>query len=52
MEKAVSTTKCVILYTSGSGVCIFPRRELKDSLIPAVEMISTHMPPKKVNIRM
>ena len=23
-----------------------------DSLIPAVEMISTHMPPKKVNIRM
>ena len=51
MEKAVSTTKCVILYTSGPGVCIFPRRELKDSLIPAVEMISTHMPPKKVNIR-
>ena len=52
MERAVSTTKSVILYTSGSGVCIFPRRELKDSLIPAVEMISTHMPPKKVNIRM
>ena len=52
MEKAVSTTKCVILYTSGPGVCIFPRRELKDSLIPAVEMISTHLPPKKVNIRM
>ncbi len=52
MERAVSTTKSVILYTHGSGVCIFPRGELKDNLIPAVEMISTHMLPKKVNIRM
>lgn len=52
MEKAVSTTKSVILYSSGAGACIFPRRELKDSLVPAVEMISTHMPPEKVNIRM
>ena len=52
MERAVSTTKSVILYTPGTGACIFPRRELKDSLIPAVEMISTHMPAKKVNIRM
>ncbi|HJA92477.1 MAG TPA: YcxB family protein [Candidatus Eisenbergiella merdipullorum] len=52
MEKAVSTSKSVILYTVGDSACIFPRRELKDSLIPAVEMISTHMSPRKVNIRM
>ena len=52
LEKAVSTNKSVILYTSGSRACIFPRAELKDSLIPAVEMISTRMPPRKVNIRM
>ncbi len=52
MERALSTTKSVLLLTSGSGVCIFPREQLKDSLIPAVEVISTHIPARKVNIRM
>ena len=52
VEKAVSTGKSIILYTGRSGACIFPREDLKDHLIPAVEMISTHMPSEKVNIRM
>ena len=52
MERAVSTTKSVLVLLSGSDAFIFPREQLKDSLIPAVEMISTHVPAKKVNIRM
>ena len=52
MERAVSTTKSVLVLLPGSDACIFPREQLKDSLIPAVEMISTHVPAKKVNIRM
>ena len=52
MVKAVSTGRSIILYTTRINASIFPRRDLKDSLTKAVEMISTHMPPKKVNIRM
>ena len=52
VERAVSTTKSVLVLLPGSDACIFPREQLKDSLIPAVEMISTHVPAKKVNIRM
>ena len=44
--------RSIILYTTRINASIFPRRDLKDSLSKVVEMISTHMPPKKVNIRM
>ena len=52
MVKAVSTARSIVLYTTRINASIFPRRDLKDNLSKAVEMISTHMPPKKVNIRM
>ena len=52
MTEEVSTGRSIILYTTRINASIFPRRDLKDSLTKAVEMISTHMPPKKVNIRM
>lgn len=52
MVKAVSTTKSVILYTSRVNASIFPKRELGDQLPKVVEMISTHMPARKVNIRL
>jgi hypothetical protein len=51
MYKAVSTGKSIILYTSKIHATIFPRKDLKDLTIPVIEMISTHMPPQKVNIR-
>lgn len=51
MVKAVSTTKSVILYTSRVNASIFPKRELGDTLPKVIEMISTHMPAQKVNIR-
>ena len=52
MVKAVSTTKSIILYTSKVNASIFPKKELGDKLPKVVEMISTHMPAKKVNIRL
>jgi hypothetical protein len=51
MYKAVSTTKSIVLYTSGRNASIFPRRELGEKLPGVIEIISTHMPAKKVKIR-
>lgn len=49
--KAVSTAKSVILYTSKTTASIFPKRDLVDKKEALIQMISTHMPPKKVKIR-
>lgn len=51
MYKAVSTGRSIILYTSRVNATIFPKRQLGDSKMAVVEMISTHMPPSKVKIR-
>lgn len=51
MHKAVSTGKSIILYTSPVNATIFPKRQLGDQKAALIEIISTHMPPKKVKIR-
>lgn len=51
MVKAVSTTRSIIVYTSGRNASIFPRNQLEDQAGALIEMISTHMPPKKVKIK-
>ena len=51
MYKAVSTSKSIILYTSKIHASIFPKRDLKDLTVPVMEIISTHMPHGKVNIK-
>ena len=51
MHKAVSTGRSIILYTSPVDATIFPKRQLGEERTAVVEMISTHMPPKKVKIR-
>ena len=51
MVKAVSTTRSIILYTSGRNASIFPKAQLGDQKAELIEMISTHMPPGKVKIR-
>ena len=51
MHKAVATSKSIIVYTSRINACIFPRRELGDQVQQVIAYISTHMDPKKVNIR-
>lgn len=51
MVKAVSTGHSIIVYTSRVNATIFPRREMGDKRTDVIEIISTHMPPKKVHIR-
>lgn len=51
MYKAVSTTKSLVIYTTAVNAAIFPRRDLGERLPAVIEIISKHMPPKKVKIR-
>ncbi|HOO28298.1 MAG TPA: YcxB family protein, partial [Lachnospiraceae bacterium] len=51
IHKAVSTNKSIIVYTNKVNASIFPRVDVGDKITDVIEMISTHMPPKKVNIR-
>lgn len=51
MLKAVSTGHSIIVYTGRASATIFPKRELGDKKTAVIELISTHMPPAKVNIR-
>lgn len=51
MYRAVSTGRSIILYTSRINASIFPRADLGQKQAEVIGMISTHMPPKKVNIR-
>lgn len=51
MYKAVSTSRSIILYTSKVNATIFPKEQMGDKKSAVIEVISTHMPPKKVKIR-
>lgn len=51
MVKAVSTGRSIIVYTSRVNATIFPKAQMGDQKDAVIAMISTHMPPKKVNIR-
>lgn len=51
MYKAISTSKSIIVYTSKVSATIFPRKQLGEDVVKVIEMICTHMPPKKVKIR-
>ena len=52
IRKAVSTSKNIILYTGKNTATLFPRADLSDNEMKVIEIISTHVDPKKVNIRM
>lgn len=52
MVKAVSTGRSIIVYTSRVNATIFPKSQLQDKKAAVIEVISTHMPPKKVKIRL
>lgn len=51
MVKAISTPKSIVVYTTAVNACIFPKSDLGDRKYKVIEIISTHMPPKKVKIR-
>ena len=52
MIKAVSTSRSIIVYTSKINATIFPKSQLGEKKDAVIEIISTHMPPGKVNIRL
>lgn len=52
MYRAVSTGRSLILYTGKANANIFPRKDLGEKQVDVIAMISKHMPPKKVQIRM
>lgn len=52
MVKAVSTSRSIIVYTSRVNATIFPKSQLGDRKAAVIEVISTHMPPDKVKIRL
>ena len=51
MVKAVSTLHSIVVYTTPVNACIFPKKDLGDNKYKVIEIISAHMPPKKVKIR-
>ena len=51
LHKAVSTPRSLIVYTSRVNASVFPKSDLGDKAPAVIQMISTHMPPKKVKIR-
>ncbi|MCR4787740.1 MAG: YcxB family protein [Lachnospiraceae bacterium] len=51
MVKAVSTPESIVLYTSRVKASIFPKKQLGDKKAALIQMISTHMDPKRVKIR-
>ena len=51
MVKAVSTSRSIIVYTTKVNATIFPKNQIGDQKAAVIEIISTHMPPKKVKIK-
>lgn len=51
MYKATSSLRTVILYTNKINACLFPKEDLGDNKDEVIKMISTHMDPKRVNIK-
>lgn len=49
--KAISTSDSIIIYTGKNRASIFPRRDLKPDATALIQVICTHVDPKKVKIK-
>lgn len=49
--RVVSTSRSIIIYTTRVNACIFPKADMGDIKDDVIRMISTHVDPKKVNIK-
>ena len=49
--KAVSTNRSIIVYTSSVNACIFPKRDLGEYTAQVIQVLSVHLPAKKVKIK-
>lgn len=52
VTKVVSTGQSIVMYTGKVNASIFPWKDIKAQKTEIVQMISTHVDPKKVNIRL
>lgn len=51
IDRAISTQRSIILYTSRINAMIFPKDQLGDQRVQVIGMVATHVPPKKMKIR-
>lgn len=51
VEKVVSTSKSIVVYTGKNKATILPKEAMGNDYETVVQIISTHVEPKKVKIR-
>lgn len=51
VTKAVSSADAILVYTGKNNASVLPKRQLGERLAAVVQIISTHVDPKKVHIR-
>lgn len=49
--KAVATSNSIIVYTGKNRASIFPRRDLQPDATALIQVLSTHVDPKKMKIK-
>ena len=49
--KAVATSNSIIVYTGKNRASIFPRRDLYPDATALIQVLSTHLDPKKIKIK-
>lgn len=49
--KAVATSNSIIVYTGKNRASIFPRRDLNPDATALIQVLSTHLDPKKIKIK-
>lgn len=49
--KATATNNSIIVYVTKEQVLVFPKKDLDEQYTAVVQIISTHIPPSKVNFR-
>lgn len=49
--KAVATSNSIIVYTGKNRASIFPRRDLTPDATALIQVLSTHLDPKKIKIK-
>lgn len=51
LVRVVASNKSIFVYTSKVNACIFPRRDMGEYSKLVIQVLSTHLPAKKVKIR-
>lgn len=52
VSSAISTRKSIIVFTEDRKACIFPRKDMGEKTAAVIQIISVHVSPDKIKIRM